>query len=111
MREGGIPIFGLWGGRRRLRSRTRALSLPAMSAARRSATIAQDAFAVAPQLLGLPLASARRRAFAMAIDLILVSILIKFGGALLAFAAAFVLWKISGRASGAGRIRGGVRTV
>jgi hypothetical protein len=58
-------------------------------------TITPDAFAVAPQLLGLPLATPKRRAAAMGIDLLLVAILIKSGGLLLGVTAALVLWRFS----------------
>jgi len=40
-------------------------------------TITPDAFSVAPQLIGLPLATPRRRAIAMLIDLALVGIMVK----------------------------------
>ena len=63
----------------------------------RNQIITQDAFSVAPHLLGLPLASPSRRACAMLLDLIIVAALIKTGPALFGFAAAFVLWRIGDR--------------
>jgi hypothetical protein len=52
--------------------------------------ITPEAFSVAPHLLGLPLATARRRAAAMAADLLLVVLLVNVGGSVL-FGAA-VAW-------------------
>jgi hypothetical protein len=72
--------------------------------------ITPDSFSVAPQLIGKPLASPRRRAVAMGIDLLLVAILIQMGAALLGFAAAFMLWRFSGRSATGGVVKRGVRT-
>src|SRR5688572_7738616 len=72
--------------------------------------ITPDSFSVAPQLVGQPLASPRRRAAAMAIDLLLVAVLIQLGGVVLGFTAAFVLWRMSGRGSGGGVVKRGLRT-
>ena len=72
--------------------------------------ITQDSFSVAPQLLGLPLASPARRAAAMLIDIIIVSSLIKIGGAFFGLAAAFLLWKASGRTMTGGFLKPAIRT-
>ena len=57
--------------------------------------ITPEHFKVAPEILGLPLASPGRRAFAMMVDLILIALLVKVGGAFLGFAAAFLLFRAS----------------
>lgn len=55
--------------------------------------ITPDAFSVAPELLGLPLARPWRRAVAILIDLVLVAILANAQGVFFAFAAGlFVFW-------------------
>jgi uncharacterized RDD family membrane protein YckC len=72
-------------------------------------TITPDAFTVAPKLLGLPLASPKRRALAMGIDLVLVAILIKSGGLLLGVTAALVLWRFSSWTGSGGFIKRSVR--
>jgi uncharacterized RDD family membrane protein YckC len=71
--------------------------------------ITPDAFTVAPQLLGLPLATPSRRALAMLVDLLLVAILIKAGGVLLGVVAALVLWRFSDRTSSGGFVKTGLR--
>jgi uncharacterized RDD family membrane protein YckC len=72
--------------------------------------ITEDALHVAPSLLGLPLAGPWRRGAAFAVDLILVAILSKAPGILLAFAAVLVLFRVSsGRAATAGRLRRSAR--
>src|SRR5688572_7058200 len=63
-------------------------------------TISPTSFAVAPELLGLPLASASRRLVAMLVDLAIVAMLVKIGGVLLGFGAAFALLRASGRWTG-----------
>ncbi len=59
--------------------------------------ITPASFAVAPELLGKPLAKPSRRALAMAIDLLLLGILVKGGGVFFGLAAAFAAWKASAR--------------
>jgi uncharacterized RDD family membrane protein YckC len=68
--------------------------------ANRPDTISPTSFAVAPELLGLPLAGAGRRLVAMLVDLAIIAMLVKIGGVLLGFAAAFALLRASGRWSG-----------
>jgi hypothetical protein len=64
----------------------------------RSNSISQDAFFVAPQLIGLPLASGKRRLAAMLLDLLLVAILVNLGGGtLLGLAAAVFFFRIATR--------------
>ena len=59
--------------------------------------ITPEHFKVAPNILGLPLASPTRRAVAMAIDLVLILLLVKAGGVLLGFAAVVLLFRMSSR--------------
>lgn len=59
--------------------------------------ITPASFAVAPELLGKPLAKPARRALAMAIDLVLLAVLVKGGGVFFGLAAAFALWRASAR--------------
>ncbi len=59
--------------------------------------ITPASFAVAPELLGTPLAGPWRRAVAMGIDLLLIALLVNAGGVLLALAAAGVLLWASSR--------------
>jgi uncharacterized RDD family membrane protein YckC len=59
--------------------------------------ITPEHFKVAPEILGLPLASPSRRALAMAADLILITVLVKAGGAFLGIAAALLLFRASSR--------------
>lgn len=59
--------------------------------------ITPDAFTVAPDLLGLPLAGGGRRLAAMLLDLLLILLLTQAGGLLLAVAGAFVLWKATAK--------------
>lgn len=55
--------------------------------------VTPDAFSVAPELLGLPLARPWRRAVAMLIDLVLIALLANARGVFLALAAgAFLFW-------------------
>lgn len=73
--------------------------------------ITPEHFKVAPEILGMPLASPSRRAYAMLIDLILVGILVKSGGVFLGIAAAFVLFHASSRKQPGGSfIRRSVQT-
>jgi uncharacterized RDD family membrane protein YckC len=72
--------------------------------------ITEDALHVAPSLLGLPLAGPWRRGAAFAVDGILVAILAKSPGVLLAFAAVLVLFRVSsGSAATGGRLRRSAR--
>lgn len=66
-------------------------------------TITPASFAVAPELLGKPLAPPSRRAAAMAIDLVLLGILVKGSGLFFGLAAAFALWRASARTGVAAR--------
>ena len=66
-------------------------------------TITPASFAVAPELLGRPLARPGQRAAAMAIDLILLAVLVKGSGLFFGIAAAFALWRASARAGIGGR--------
>lgn len=60
--------------------------------------ITPEAFSVAPHLLGLPLATPRRRLAAMAVDLILVAFLVNVGGAVLfGLALAWVFFRVASR--------------
>lgn len=60
--------------------------------------ITPDAFSVAPHLLGLPLASPRRRAAAMAVDLLVVAFLVNVGGSVLfGMAIAWVFFRVAAR--------------
>jgi hypothetical protein len=60
--------------------------------------ITPEAFSVAPHLLGLPLATPRRRAAAMAFDLILVAFLVNVGGGVLfGLALAWVFFRVASR--------------
>lgn len=72
--------------------------------------ITPDAFSVAPELLGLQLASPWRRAAAIAVDLLLVAILANASAVFFAFAAGlFVLWLAV--APRGGRVSTGARRV
>jgi hypothetical protein len=63
--------------------------------------VTQEAFSVAPHLLGLPLARPSRRLAAILLDLVLVSILANVGGpVLLGLAAAFAFFRFASRALG-----------
>lgn len=73
--------------------------------ARRS-VVSEEALFVSPDLLGLPLASPWRRGGAIAIDGILVSLLANAPSVLFGLAAAYVLFRVSGRGKvGAGYVR------
>ena len=66
-------------------------------------TITQEAFSVAPQLLGLPLARPSRRLMAILIDLAIVAILVQAGGAFFfGIAVAFAFFRFAARALGRG---------
>jgi hypothetical protein len=67
--------------------------------------ITPDAFVVASELLGTPLASPSRRGAAMAVDGLLIVLLANAPGVLLAFTAALVLLRASARSAGAGFVR------
>ncbi len=68
-----------------------------MAAHKPGEIITPASFAVAPELLGKPLAKPMRRALAMAIDLVLLAVLVKGGGVFFGLAAAFALWRASAR--------------
>jgi uncharacterized RDD family membrane protein YckC len=76
---------------------------------KKNAFITPDFFAVARELIGLPLATPARRAMAMAIDGILVAILVQAGGVFLGLAAVFVLLRASRRSQKTGYVRASVR--
>jgi len=59
--------------------------------------ITPTSFAVAPELVGLPLASAWRRATAMLVDLVAVALLSNAGGVFFGIVAAIVLFRASAR--------------
>ena len=73
--------------------------------------ITPEAFGVAPELLGLPLATPARRAAAMVCDLIPLAILIGAHVLILAIAAAAMLWRASTPTARTGPVRGGVRAL
>ena len=64
--------------------------------------ITPESFAVAPHLLGLPLARPSRRLFAILIDLALVSALVNLGGFVFGVAVAFVFFRFASKALGRG---------
>jgi RDD family len=62
--------------------------------------ITQEAFSVAPELIGLPLARPMRRGVAMLVDLAIVGILVNVaGGTLFGLALVWVLFRLSSRPS------------
>ena len=66
-------------------------------------TITQEAFAVAPQLLGLPLARPARRLTAILLDLLIVAFLVNLGGGyLFGIAAAYAFFRFAAKARGRG---------
>lgn len=67
--------------------------------------VTPDAFSVAPELLGTPLASPVRRGGAMAVDGLLVVLLANAPSVLLAFAAALVVFRASAAGTRAGFLR------
>lgn len=72
--------------------------------------ISPDSFTVAPHLLGLPLASPTRRAVAMGLDLLLLTVLVRAGGGVLfGGAVAWVALRVALRKGGAGRVTRPVR--
>lgn len=71
--------------------------------------VTENAFSVAPHLLGLPLASPSRRLAAMAVDGVLIGILSNATGFLFGLAAAYVLFRISGRSDKTGMMARGLR--
>ncbi|MEW5927224.1 MAG: RDD family protein [Gemmatimonadota bacterium] len=69
-----------------------------MAAADPRSVITPDAFSVAPHLLGLPLATPRRRLAAMAVDLVVVAFLVNVGGGVLfGLALAWVFFRVASR--------------
>jgi hypothetical protein len=76
---------------------------------KKNAFITPDFFAVARELIGLPLATAKRRAMAMAVDGILVAILVQAGGVFLGLTAVFVLLRASRGSQKTGYVRASVR--
>ena len=62
--------------------------------------ITPDAFSVAPELLGKPLATPWRRGAAMAIDLVAISLLTRTGGFFLGLAASFFFLRLAYRSKG-----------
>jgi uncharacterized RDD family membrane protein YckC len=77
--------------------------------AKQRSIITPEHFTVAPQILGLPLASPSRRAVAMAIDLFLIMLLVKTGGVILGIVAGALLFRASTSEPGSGFIRRSVR--
>lgn len=68
--------------------------------------VTPDAFTVAPELLGLPLARPARRLAAMLLDLLLVFLLVRLGGfVLFVVAAAWMFFRMGGRSAGSGLLR------
>ena len=66
-----------------------------------SYVITPDAFSVSPALVGLPLARPARRLAAMLLDLVIVALLVRSGGAvLLGLAAAWFTFRMAGRLTG-----------
>ena len=76
---------------------------------RQRSIITPEHFVVAPEILGMPLASPSRRAFAMLIDLLLVVLLAKAGGVFLGVAAAILLLRASKPDARTGFIKTSVR--
>lgn len=72
---------------------------PPPESARSRDVITEDALSVSPALIGLPLARPWRRAVAMAIDGLLVTILVQAPSVLLGFASAYLLLRVSARRS------------
>lgn len=69
-----------------------------MTAVDPRSVITPEAFSVAPHLLGLPLATPRRRLAAMAVDLVVVAFLVNVGGAVLfGLALAWVFFRVAAR--------------
>lgn len=62
--------------------------------------ITPDAFSVAPELLGLPLARPWRRAAAMAIDLVAIAILTGAGWFFLSLGVSFLFFRLAWRSTG-----------
>lgn len=67
--------------------------------------VTPDAFTVARELLGLPLARPWRRAAAMVLDLALIALLVNIGGVLFGLAAGAALWRISARSTSGAWLR------
>lgn len=73
--------------------------------------ITQDAFRLAPELLGTPLARPWRRGLAMALDGIFIALLSSASAVLFAMAAVVVLFRISGKPAPGGYVRKSIRLV
>ena len=71
--------------------------------------ITPEHFKLAPEVLGLPLASPTRRAVAMAIDLFLITLLVKTGGVFLGLAGGLLLFRASASDAQSGIVRRSVR--
>jgi hypothetical protein len=69
--------------------------------------VTPDAFKVSGDLLGLPLASPRRRLVAILLDLLLIAILSQLGGTALAITAALFFFLLARRGKGSRPSRGG----
>lgn len=68
--------------------------------------ITLEAFSVAPELLGMPLARPARRAAAIAVDLVLVAVLVALGGRLLfVLAGGWLFLRLARRRGGTGVLR------
>jgi hypothetical protein len=68
--------------------------------------ITQEAFSVAPDLIGLPLARPMRRAAAMAVDLLCVGLLVNVGGGtVFGLALVWVLFRLTARPASTGTRR------
>lgn len=73
-------------------------------------TVTAESFAVAPELLGLPLAQPWRRAAAVMLDLLVVAALTRTGAVVLGLGAAFAVWRAgSAKARSSGPARGWTR--
>jgi uncharacterized RDD family membrane protein YckC len=72
-----------------------------MARSNSSYVITPDAFSVSPSLVGLPLARPARRLAAMLLDLAIVALLVRSGGAvLLGLAAAWFTFRMAGKLTG-----------
>jgi hypothetical protein len=80
-----------------------------MSAPDPKSIITPDSFTVAPELVGLPLATPARRAAAIVFDMVPLGILIGANAVVLAVAAAAMLWRASTPSTRTGPVRTGVR--
>src|SRR5690606_28098906 len=72
--------------------------------------ITPDAFTVAPELIGVPLANPWRRLVAILFDLVPVAILVSAGGSLLlGLIASIALWRASSPAQNEGLVKRSTR--